>query len=119
MRDAVLVINAGSSSIKFSVFIAEAAGLTLSFRGQIEGLFTAPHFIAKNARGTVMGENSWAQGTQLGHGGAIEYLRAFLRERRGDLRLAGLGHRVAHGGATYSHPVSVTRQVLSELEKLI
>ena len=95
MRDAVLVINAGSSSIKFSVFVADAARLTLNFRGQIEGLFTAPHFIAKNSQGTVMGENSWPQGTQLGHGGAIEYLRKFLREQRGDLRVAGLGHRVA------------------------
>jgi acetate kinase len=119
MRDAVLVINAGSSSIKFSVFVADAAGLTLGFRGQIEGLFTAPHFIARTAQGKVLGENSWAQGTQLGHGGAIEYLRTFLREQRGDLRLAGLGHRVAHGGATYSQPVSVTRQVLSDLEKLV
>jgi acetate kinase len=119
MSDAVLVINAGSSSIKFSVFVADAGRLTPSFRGQIEGLFTAPHFIAKNAQGAVIGENSWSQGTQLGHRGAIEYLRTFLRKQKGDLRLAGLGHRVAHGGVTYSEPVRVTRQVLSDLEKLI
>ena len=119
MRDAVLVINAGSSSIKFSVFVADASRLTLNFRGQIEGIFTAPHFIAKDSQGTEMGEKSWPQGTQLGHGGAIEYLRTFLREQRGDLQVAGLGHRVAHGGATYSQPVRVTNQVFSDLEKLI
>src|SRR6185369_5698266 len=119
MRDAILVINAGSSSIKFSVFVADSSELALSFRGQIEGLFTAPHFLAKNVQGDVLGEKSWSEGTKLGHGGAIEYLRTFLREQRGDLRVAGLGHRVTHGGAAYSQPVRITPQVLSDLEKLI
>jgi acetate kinase len=119
MTDAILVINAGSSSIKFSVFLAKGGKLTLAFRGQIEGLFTSPHFIAKDAAGKVMDEKSWGDGVKLGHEGAIEHLRLFLRENRGDVRLAGMGHRVAHGGVKYSQPVRVNGEVLADLERLI
>jgi acetate kinase len=119
MRDAILVINAGSSSIKFSVFVNGSSGLELSFRGQIEELFTSPSFVARTGEGTVIGERSWGQYVTLGHGEAIEYLRGFLREQRGDLRLEGIGHRVGHGGLKYSQPVRVDAQVLADLEELI
>jgi acetate kinase len=119
MTDAILVINAGSSSIKFSVFLAKGAELTFGFGGQIEGLFTSPHFIAKDAAGGVMNEKSWGDGVKLGHEGAIEHLRVFLREHRGDLRLAGMGHRVVHGGLKYFEPVRVTAAILADLEKII
>jgi len=119
MSDAILVINAGSSSIKFSVFVVKSGGLTLHFLGQIEGLFTSPRFKAKNAQGTVIGEKSWGDGTKLGHGGAIEYLRVFLREQKGDLRLAGMGHRVALGGTKYFKPVRIDPDVLADLEHLV
>ena len=93
MSDAILIINAGSSSIKFSVFVADTGGLALTFRGQIEGLFTSPHFVARKANGALMSENSWGEGVKLGHEGAIEYLHGFLREHRGELRLVGLAPR--------------------------
>jgi len=80
MPDAILVINAGSSSIKFSVFLAQGAELDLAMRGQLEGLFTSPHFIAKDSDGAVLSEKSWGEGVKLGHDGAIEHLRVFLRE---------------------------------------
>ncbi|PWU13619.1 MAG: acetate kinase [Verrucomicrobia bacterium] len=119
MTDAILVINAGSSSIKFSVFAAKNGELTQAFRGQVEGLFTSPHFIAKDAAGSVMGEKSWGDGVKLGHEGAIEYLRVFLRENRGDLRLAGMGHRIVHGGLRFFEPVRIDAEVVADLEKLV
>lgn len=119
MIDAILVINAGSSSIKFSVFLAKGGGLTPAFRGQVEGLFTSPHFIAKDAAGVVIDEKSWGDCVKLGHEGAIEHLRVFLREKRDDVRLVGMGHRVAHGGLKYSQPVRVNEEVLAELKRLI
>src|SRR5262245_17708589 len=119
MTDAILVINAGSSSIKFSHFRAKGDELALAFRGQIEGLFTSPHFIAKDAAGKLAGEKSWGDGVKLGHAGAIEHLRLFLREGRGELRLAGVGHRVVHGGVKHSQPVRVDTKVIVELEELI
>ena len=120
MTDAILVLNAGSSSIKFCVFVTEGEDLELLLRGQVEGLFTSPHFIAKKPNGTVVGEKSWGDGEQLGHDGAIEHLRLFLRERAGGaVRPIGLGHRVGHGGIRYSQPVRVDAQVLADLERLI
>jgi len=119
MLDAILVINAGSSSIKFSVFLAHAKELELSIRGQLEGLFTSPHFIAKKSDGTVIGEKSWGDGIKLGHEGAIEHLRVFLREQSAGVSLAGFGHRVTHGGPNYSLPVRIDEHVLGELEQLI
>jgi len=119
MTDAILILNAGSSSIKFSVYLIRKGELQLGFRGQLEGLFTSPRFIAKTAAGTVIGEKSWGEGVKLGHDGAIEHLRFFLREQRDDLRLAGVGHRVAHGAIKYSQPVRVDQQVLADLERYV
>jgi len=119
MPDAILVLNGGSSSIKFSVFVADGTRLDLAFRGLVEGLFTSPHFIAKTSQGAVMSEKSWGDGVKLGHEGAIEHLRLFLREHRGDFQLAGVGHRVGHGGIKYTHPVRVDKQIFADLEKLI
>jgi acetate kinase len=118
MTDAILVLNAGSSSIKFSVFVAKKAELELAFSGQVEGLYTSPRFIAKTTDGAVIADKSWGEGVKLGHDGAIEHLRVFLREQRGELRLAGMGHRVVLGGLKYFKPVRVDAQVLDDLEKL-
>ena len=119
MNDAILVLNAGSSSIKFCVFIAKGGGLDLDLRGQVEGLYTSPRFVAKTATGQVVGEKSWGEGVKLGHDGAIEHLRLFLREQRGGANLVGVGHRVGHGGVKYAQPVRVDEQVLAELERLV
>jgi acetate kinase len=119
MPDAILVLNAGSSSIKFSVFVQRKTELKSVFNGQVEALFTSPRFIAKTTEGKVIGEKSWGEGVKLGHTGAIEHLRVFLREQRGELRLAGVGHRVGFGGLKYSQPVRVDAQILADLEKLI
>ena len=53
MKEAILVLNAGSSSIKFSLFVLRGEDLEQDVRGQIEALFTAPHFIAKDGSGYV------------------------------------------------------------------
>jgi acetate kinase len=119
MTDAILVLNAGSSSIKFSLFIENSAGLELTLRGQVEALFTSPHFVAKKTDGTVVDEKSWGEGVKLGHDGALDHLRTFLRGRSEGLRLAGVGHRVVLGGTKYFQPVRVDAPVLAELEKLI
>ena len=54
MADAILVLNAGSSSIKFSVFLVQSDRLELLLNGQTEGLYTAPRFKAKDAAGDAL-----------------------------------------------------------------
>ena len=116
--DAVLVLNAGSSSLKLSVFTERADGLALELRGTVDGLYTAPRFAAHDPAGRVVAERSWG-GTPLGHDGAVEYLSEFLRDHLAHRRLIGAGHRVVHGGLEYSAPVRVEAQTLKALERFI
>ncbi|MCO5122212.1 MAG: acetate/propionate family kinase [Rhizobacter sp.] len=115
MSDAIVVLNAGSSSLKFSLFMDRGADLALQLGGQAEGLFTAPHFVAKDAAGAVVAEQRWAEGETLGHAGALEHLLGVLRERQATDRLVGVGHRVVHGGPHYDRPLRVDARVLADL----
>ena len=118
MSDAIAVLNAGSSSIKFSMFVAESGDLTLHLRGQIEGLFTSPRFVAKDRHGKVASKRAWGEGTRLGHEGGIQHLFDFLRQEVSQHRLLGVGHRVAHGGTQFTRPVRVDAGVMQALERL-
>jgi acetate kinase len=119
MPDAIVVLNAGSSSIKFSLFLVRGDTLEPDQRGQIEGLYTAPHFIAMDRAGKAVAEKSWGDGVNLGHAGALDHLVAFLREGLAGDRLIGVGHRVVHGGLEYTRPVRVDAGVLAALEKFV
>lgn len=119
MDDVVLVLNSGSSSIKFSAFVDREDQVQLKFRGQIEGLYASPRFVAKNSAGTEIAAHKWGDGVQLGHDGAVAYLTEFLSSQRHENRLIAVGHRVVHGGGEFSHPTLISPQVLAKLEKLI
>ena len=119
MSDAIAVLNAGSSSLKFSLFAEAADGPVVVVRGQAEGLYTSPRFVAKDAAGAVIGEKAWGDGVVLGHDGALDHLVSFLRDRLAQHRLIGVGHRVVHGGLDYAQPVRVDADVVAALEKYI
>ncbi|MEO8485893.1 MAG: acetate/propionate family kinase [Betaproteobacteria bacterium] len=124
MDDAILVVNAGSSSVKFSLFDAGEAGdagdaATLRLRGQVEGLGTAPHFVAKTPSGEIVGERRWEGAAALDHAGAVDHLLAFFDGAAVQRRLAAVGHRVVHGGTRYDAPVRVDAGVLDALAALI
>jgi acetate kinase len=119
MTDLILVLNAGSSSIKFSAFATRDAELELVLRGQIEGLFTAPRFKAVDAHQAEVGSKAWGEGTPLGHAGAIEFLADFLRQHGEGHALCAVGHRVVHGGMKFPQAVRVTPEVVADLETLI
>ena len=118
MPNAIVVLNAGSSSIKFSLYIERGETLEPDVRGQIEGLFTNAHFVSKALDGTVKAERSWPAGVKLGHDGALDNLVAHLRAELADDRLIGIGHRVVHGGLAYTQPVRVDAQALKVIEEL-
>jgi acetate kinase len=119
MQNAIAVLNAGSSSLKFSVFVERGETLDLIARGQAEGLYTAPRFVAKDGAGKLLGEKAWDAGSKLGHDGALDHLVGFLRTEFVDHRLAGVGHRVVHGGLEYTQPVRIDAAILAALEKYI
>ncbi len=119
MQDVVAVFNAGSSSLKFSLYRSATDGLALVARGQAEGLFTSPKFVAKDADDKVIADKRWDAGTKLGHDGALEHLVGFVRERFAEHRLVAVGHRVVHGGVQYAKPVRLDADIVSALEKYI
>ena len=119
MADAIAVVNAGSSSIKFSLFVTRRSDLELELHGQIEGIYTKPHFIAKRPDGSSAGEKSWPEGKKLGHDGALDYLVDFLRSELAHDHLTGVGHRVVHGGLDFKGPVLVNAGVAAQIGKLV
>jgi acetate kinase len=119
MDDYSLVLNAGSSSLKFCVFQrAEGSEWQVAGRGQIEGIGTSPRLSAKDAHGVVLANDSLDAAVRDGHA-AIDALAAWLRSKWHGARVLGVGHRVVHGGVRYGQPVVMTRQILSDLQELI
>ncbi len=120
MADAVLTINAGSSSLKFSVYRVAAGGRPeLSAKGQIEGIGTAPRFTAEDAAGKRLVERRFPDDRTSGHAEFLRVLGAWLRDHFADIQLIGVGHRVVHGGAGFSAPVRIDPAVMAELEALV
>ena len=119
MAEVILVLNAGSSSLKFSAFVNRAPPEPL-VRGQLENLFTGPRFSAHGPHGDALGERQWPADTRLGHDGAIEFLFEWGRSGvLGDNTIVAAGHRVGHGGLKYMRPVLINDQVLTDLEQLV
>ena len=119
MSDAIAVINAGSSSVKFSLFLARDGDLTLEVRGQVEGLSTSPRLVVRDSSGRTVAEQSWGEQVRLGHDDAVEHLMGFLREYLAGDRRRPVGHRVVHGGLDYTAPVRVDASVLKALEQFV
>ena len=117
MADALLVLNAGSSSLKFPVFL-DGERLVLLLR-PAPRTHAEPRFVARDTGGRVLGQHDWAAGTGLGHEGAIEFLFGWGREGTlNEHRIVAAGHRVVHGGVKLARPVR-TAEVLGELESPI
>lgn len=118
MDDYALVLNAGSSSLKFCVFQRPGGeSWRLEARGQIEGIGTSPALSVKDAEGGRLA-NEKLDAVRNGRD-ALDALAAWLRSKYGGARVLGVGHRVVHGGARFAGPTIVTREVLAELYELV
>jgi acetate kinase len=119
MSDAIVVLNAGSSSIKFSVFRVVATAPEIALRGQIEGIYHGARFVARDPAGTTIASRSWDAAQPLGHDGAIRFLLDYLHGELAGTRLLAVGHRVVHGGTDYDRPVRLDPALLARLERFI
>lgn len=119
MPGPIVVLNAGSSSLKFALFEGTVESLRLLFRGQIEGLSTQPRFVAKDADGAVIAEHGWLDRKTLDHEEAIEFLFQWAPSSpAAGHTVKGVGHRVVHGGRHYARPVVVDEEVMGTLARL-
>ncbi len=112
--DTILVLNAGSSSLKFSVFTVGAdAELQCSLHGQVAGLLSSPTIAVKRGGETIL-QRTLADG-DISHAQAADAVLDVLQHEMADRRYLGIGHRVVHGGARFSAPTRVDARVLEEL----
>src|SRR5581483_1146105 len=119
MAENVLVVNAGSSSVKFQLFGIEAHDrLDLRVKGQVEGIGAHPRLLAKDRQGNLLIDHAWPAADVPSVAAALEAAIPFLREQVGGKLPVAVGHRVVHGGPDYREPTLITDAVLSRLELL-
>jgi acetate kinase len=116
MGGAILIVNAGSSSLKFGLFDGGPAMLAL-LRGEVEDLQTAPHIIARDPIGTVLIDREWPADTSFV--AILDALLALVDAHPGHHGLAAVGHRVVHGGTDHIAPEVVTPALIAALTAII
>jgi acetate kinase len=120
MPDALLALNAGSSSVKFALYeLAAGRRLARSATGQIEGIGSAPHLIATDAGGATTLERRWQEGEGLGHEALFDALFGHIEERLAGDKLLGVGHRIVHGGTAFRRPTRLDAAALRRLDALV
>lgn len=123
MEGNILVINAGSSSIKFSIFSIDANPLDLNLlsHGQIESIGTEDaRFRAKDGQGSVLiDETLNGHGHSVDHDQALTALITWLEGRASNKMIIGTGHRIVHGGSQYHRPQVFDAELMADLEALI
>ncbi|MBV8075081.1 MAG: hypothetical protein JO284_01700, partial [Planctomycetaceae bacterium] len=114
MKKVILVLNTGSSSVKFSVFSVGDGELLPLSRGELEGLGTAPHFFATEG-GARVADAYFSAEEVATQGDAVHRLFDWLKGHCAGLEIMAVGHRVVHGGPVYAEPVVVDERVLEVL----
>lgn len=119
MTDAILVVNAGSTSLKFGAYKVDETGtLPRLARGMVDSMSTDPHFIAKGPDGKPIDAHEWGEGHAIDHRTALAFIVDWLERHEDNAKVVAAGHRVVLGGERYSGPVRITEEVLSYLEGL-
>jgi acetate kinase len=119
MDNLVLVLNAGSSSLKFALFRPSSERTwPIATRGIVEGIGTSPRMSARDGAGAVMPTPA-PDTTVQDAATALEHVIGWLRATFQGARLIGMGHRVVHGGPRHAGPVVVTPEVLAELRAFV
>lgn len=112
--DAILVVNAGSSSLKFQIFGIAGGRLSRIVRGQMDGIGTRPRLFARTAEGEMLVDRSFEPDAVKSLPAAIAETRAWLLSL-GGFSLRAIGHRVVHGGPDYAKPILIDHDVLDRL----
>lgn len=121
MNKYLLVINAGSSSIKFATYRKDASStqLIVDAAGQIDNIGSQPIFTVKSPSGMVLVDSSLSVNEVNNHAGALAILLDWLWKYIANGVLLAVGHRVVHGGQNYSAPVLIDQKVLVDLDNLV
>ena len=117
--DAVLVVNAGSSSVKFQIFaVSGPQQLRRLLKGQVDGIGSRPHLRAQTSDGALLIDRHYGADDIADVPAAIAVAADWLRETQ-DVDPVAVGHRVVHGGPDYDRPVLIDQDVLAHLERYV
>lgn len=120
MQNHILILNAGSSSIKFALYrVASANTLELSAQGQVEGIGIQPHLNIADAQQQPLLNQALNLESAKNHAQSLGLLLIWLQNYLGKESLLAIGHRVVHGGHNYIAPVILTPAILADLQALV
>ena len=120
MAETILVLNAGSSSIKFQLFVvSDDESLIRRLKGQIDGIGTHPHLLAKDKNGEIMIDSTWPASAVADAPAALDKTVGWLQQQLDGALPSVVGHRVAHGGPDFAEPTLIDDAVLDRLARLV
>jgi acetate kinase len=124
MKQAIIVLNSGSTSLKFGAYsvnstVEPASALSVLCTGRIESIDANPHFVVKDAAGKPLATRAWGEGHAIDHPAALQHVISWLLTYLSGTTIVAAGHRVVLGGARYDAPVRIDKNVLEYLDSLV
>jgi acetate kinase len=120
MSEAIVVFNAGSTSLKFGAYGFGAAGPPpLLCRGRIDSLHDNPHFVVKDAAGKPLNAHDWGDGHAIDHRTALHFVITWLEANLDGVKVVAAGHRILLGGTRFEAPALINSKVLDYLDSLV
>lgn len=120
MDRGLLVVNSGSSSLKFAVYRETGkSGLHVACRGEVEKMMTSPRFAARTGDNAELGSHAWPAGKPIDAKMALGFVTNWINTSQKDIRIVAAGHRVVHGGERFSSPALADAETLDYLDGLL
>ena len=120
MSEAIIVFNAGSTSVKFGAYeVAGKGTLTPISHGEISDMQTDPQFVAKNSAGKPLDAHEFGKGRAIDHRTALHFVVTWLEKNIASMKVVAAGHRVVLGGTRFEAPVLIDADVLAYLNSLV
>ncbi len=128
MKQAIVVFNSGSTSLKFGAYGVDpavdpaadpATALSLLRVGRIDSMQGDPHFVVKDGAGKPLDTHEWGEGHAIDHAAALKYVISWLEAHLADTKIVAAGHRVVLGGTRFDAPVLIDGEVLDYLDSLV
>ena len=120
MREAIIVFNAGSTSVKFGAYeVAGKGTLTPISHGEVSDMQTDPQFVAKNSADKPLDVHEFGRGHEIDHRTALHFVVTWLEKNIASMKVVAAGHRVVLGGTRFEAPVLIDADVLAYLDSLV
>jgi len=120
MSEAILVFNAGSTSVKYGAYRVDGPGvLTLISHGEVDDMESSPRFVAKNEAGKTLDTHEFGKEHAIDHRTALHFVVTWVEKSIAGMKVVAAGHRVVLGGSKFEAPVLIDKDVLAYLDSLV